>query len=157
MPTDSWLNPEFLEDPLMTDNVVIDHILISGASFIVHGPSSIDKLKLTIGNQFLNLRFLLITLVIPPHFEKLHLYLREFSGRVILESIHYGGKFKTNTRELDVFSSTVEILIESLEPSNVIMRVRDNMNRLWSTTLVFIVSYFKVVVMELAVVHCDTS
>ena len=93
LPTDVWLDPEFLEDPLVTNNMVIDHVLISGAGFIVHGPSSVDDLQLSIGDKFLNLCFLGVILLVPPHFEKFHLYFRKFSCRIVLESIHDGGKF----------------------------------------------------------------
>ena len=58
--------------------------------------------------------------------------------------------------ELDVFSGTVEILIDGLEPSDVVMGVGDNMDCLRSISLVLIV-FFWVVMMELAVVHSDTS
>lgn len=73
LPTDSWLDSELIKDPLVSHNMVIDHVFISWASLVVHRPPSIDKLKLTIGNEFLDLRLHVVFLLSPPHREELHL------------------------------------------------------------------------------------
>jgi len=51
LPSNSRLDAKVLGNELMTNHMVVDHIFVDGACFIVHGPSTIDKLKLSIRNH----------------------------------------------------------------------------------------------------------
>jgi hypothetical protein len=67
---------------------VINHIFINWASFIVHWPSSIDQLQLTIFYQFFNIIFHFLILIFPPHAEKFNFNFWKFSFRILHQSHH---------------------------------------------------------------------
>jgi hypothetical protein len=82
LPTNTWFDTKFFKNEVVTNHHVINHIFINGACFIMHGPSGINKLKLAISNEGPNISLHTIILVIPPHFEELHLYFHELSSGV---------------------------------------------------------------------------
>ena len=45
--------------------------------------------------------------------------------------MNYGSKFNSYIGKLNIFSGSIKILVESLEPPNIVMRVGDNMNGPW--------------------------
>ena len=58
---------EFLEQKLMAEHHVVDHLRVERARLVVHGPAAIDEFYLTLCNQFANLVFCICILIAPPH------------------------------------------------------------------------------------------
>lgn len=157
LPSDSGFDSKLIKDPLMPNNVIIDHVFISGASLIVHRPSSIDKLKLTIGNELLDLGLHVVFLVGPPHREEFHLNFGELSFRIIREAVHNSGKFHTNVGHLGLFITSIVVLINGLKPSDVIMRMRHNVDVDWLTGSVMFYIRVKLMMVVLTVVSSNSS
>lgn len=114
----------------MTNHVIIDHVLINGTGLIMHGPASVDHLKLARFYQSSDLVLRLIRLLLPPHTKELHLNLDKASLRILQEGLHDGINGLTDTRRLYVLRCTVEILVHRLQPADVIMRMRNNVHSL---------------------------
>ena len=155
LPADSWLDAKGVSYPLVTNHHVLDHILVDWASLIMHRPAGIDNLKLPILDEFVNISPSLLTLLIPPHFEELHFNLRELSFWVILEGIHNGCDLNVDICQLDILASPFKILFECLEPSNIVVGMRHNMNSGRATTLIYLHIRTWVVLMELTLVYSD--
>ena len=112
----------------MANDMVVDHVLVSGTGLIMHGPPSIDNLKLAICDEPFYLILSLVILVIPPHLEELHFNLREFTLRVIEKGIDDSSKFHSYISPLGVLLGSVEVLVDGLEPTDIIMGVRHDMH-----------------------------
>lgn len=67
LPTNSWFDTKFLEDPLLTIHHVVNHVLIDWASLVMHGPSSVDDLKLSVLHKPSDLLLLFLGLLVKPH------------------------------------------------------------------------------------------
>jgi hypothetical protein len=102
----------------------------------MHGPSSIDKFKLSISNELLDLFLHSVILVIPPHGEEFHFDLWEFSLRIINERPHNIGQLNFNIGPLDTLFRSIKVLIYCLQPSDIIMGVGNYMNVHWPASLV---------------------
>lgn len=50
LPSDAWLDSKLFDQELMTDHMVVDHVLVMGTSLVVHRPSAIDHLELAIAH-----------------------------------------------------------------------------------------------------------
>lgn len=128
MPSDSWLDAEFLLEELVADHHVVDHIFIVGSSFIVHAPAGVDKLKSSFGDQgpYITLDFL--SLLVVPHGEELHLNISELSCGVGHQLLNNSRQDKVDLCMLLTLVSSNIILINSLEPPNVIMGVSNKVD-----------------------------
>ena len=82
LPTNTWLDTEFFEDEVVADHHVVDHVLVDGACFVVHGPAGVDEFELSISNEGPNLSLHIFILIIPPHLKELHLNFHELSSGV---------------------------------------------------------------------------
>jgi len=82
LPSNAWLLTEFLEDPFLTIHHVLNHIFIDGSGLVMHGPTSINDLKLSTIDEPFHLDFHVISLFLIPHFEESHFNLRESSARI---------------------------------------------------------------------------
>ncbi len=82
MPSNSWGEPNFLFEPIVSKVHVIDDILIMSASFIVHAPTSIHKFKASLLNEHANFVFHVIGLILPPHTEEFHFDICELLGGI---------------------------------------------------------------------------
>lgn len=136
LPSNSGSYSELIEDPLVTHDMVVDHIFISRTSLIMHRPTGIHKLKLTTLDQALHLFLLFVGLEIPPHAEEFHLDFREFALWVVCESVDNVSQLHLDIGELDVFAGTVEVLINGLQPSNIVMGMRNYVNGYRATRLI---------------------
>jgi hypothetical protein len=97
----------------------------------MHRPSSVNELKLAICDKTFNLLMFLSSLVVPPLFKKGNFNFCKLSFWVGRESVHHGRKLNVDISELDVFTRSVEVLIESFEPSNIVMGMRSNVDCPW--------------------------
>ena len=157
LPSDSRLDSELIEDPLMSDDVIVDHVLVSWASLIVHGPSSVDKLELTVGNELLDESLHVIILVFPPHLEEFHLNFGELSFGVVPEAVHNGCEFDTYVGILSLLFAAIVVLINGLEPSNVIMRMWHNVHINWLSRFVMFDIGIELVMVVLTMIFGDCS
>ena len=131
LPADSRLYIEFFKNEIMANHHVVDHIFIDWASFIMHRPPGIDQLKLTILHKASNFLSHLVSLLVPPHLEELHLNLHELSSRVSKQGIDDGGELYANHGSLEILRVAIEVLIDRLEPSDIVVRVRHDVDSLW--------------------------
>ena len=79
LPTDSWLNSKLFKDPLLPVHHILNHIFVYRACFIMHGPSSIKDLNLSIFDQLFDLFLLCFILLVIPLLKKGHLDLGKLS------------------------------------------------------------------------------
>lgn len=138
LPSDSWLDSKLLNDPIVTNHHVVDHVVVCGTGLIMHGPTSVDQLKLTIFDEFLDSVLHGVILIVPPHFEELHLDLRELSLWVVDERPHDIGELNLDVGPLSVSIGSIEVLLDGLQPPNVIMGVRHNMDIDFATILLVV-------------------
>jgi len=113
LPTDSWLLSEVFEDEIMTDHHIGNHVFISWASFIMHGPTTVDQLKLAISNQPFNLFFLSIRLQIPPHGKEFHFNFRKLLLWIIKQRINNRAKLNSDKSILYILPASIKVLIYS--------------------------------------------
>lgn len=88
LPANTWLSSKFFESKLLPVHHIVYHILVDRTRLIMHRPTSINNLKLSILHKPSYLILLLVRLEHPPHREKLHLNLREFTFRIVDQRIH---------------------------------------------------------------------
>ena len=128
LPADSGSNSEFLHQELMPNHHVVNLIFIVSASLIMHAPASIDKLKATLLDQRSHLRLHIFCLKAPPHAEEFHFNIGESLWRVIHQWLDHSIKDQVDTSLSHVILSASEILINGLEPANIVMSMCDHMN-----------------------------
>jgi hypothetical protein len=133
LPSDSRCHSKSISYPLLSNHHIVDHIFIDWTSLIMHGPTSVNKLKLSIFNKFFNLVSFCFILSIPPLLEKSNFTFREFPFFVRNQSICDRAQFDVDIGELNAVVRSIEVRIKGFKPSNVIMRMRGNVNcpRVW--------------------------
>jgi len=140
LPSDLWLKAKLLFDPLMTDHHVIDHVVVSRTRLIMHRPASIYELQLAVFNKSFHSFFHRVVLIVPPHFEEFHLHLGESSLRVGLKRPHDIGEHNIDlSAPLSAFIRPEVILVNLLQPPNIIVGVRDNVD-VDLTPILFLIS-----------------
>ena len=82
MPSYSRFDSKLLKKELMTNHHVVDHIFIVRTGFIMHAPTSVNKLKTTLLNELSNLSLHSIRLILPPHAKEFHLDIRKTFVRI---------------------------------------------------------------------------
>ena len=113
----------------MTNDHVVDNLLVCRASFIVLRPASLHNLELSRGNQRLYMILNFGVLIEVPLGEVLHLRNRKESVVVfekrgnqrIVDAVHAGW-------EDTVFSLTRIVLLEGMDPTQVVVRVWHQMD-----------------------------
>ena len=93
VPSDCWLKVKLTLKKFVTDHHIIHHAIMMGAGFVMHRPSSINKIETFFLNQVSDLILVLIILMVPPHSKILHLYLCETFIWIRNEFIHVGGDY----------------------------------------------------------------
>lgn len=73
LPPYPWLDSELLEDEVMANHHVVNHVLERWARFIMHRPSTVDQLKLPTFYKVSDVLLHFIGLLLPPHVEVFHL------------------------------------------------------------------------------------
>lgn len=128
LPSNSRLDPKFLHQEVMANHVIIDHVLILWAGLIMHGPACASHLKLPRTDKLSYFVFLRLTLLCPPHVEEFHLNLNEASLRVLQQGLYHRFDGLPNSCPLDVFGCPFKVLVHRLQPSDIIVRVGNNVN-----------------------------
>ena len=130
VPANDWdrIISKLTLEPLVTDEHVVHHVVVVRTGLVMHGPASVHKFKTTLFDKVAHSVFFGLILVVPPHGEEFHLDLAEallFVGKKlnyigVNNVLHIGG--------LDVLRGAREVLIGRLEPADVIVTVRNQMN-----------------------------
>jgi len=90
LPADSRFDAEFLKHKLVTELHVGDHVLVMGASFVVHGPTSINNFETALRYECAHILLHSVSLFIPPHGEELHLNVGELLDWVEKKMFNHG-------------------------------------------------------------------
>mmetsp|Transcript_521 Transcript_521/g.550 ORF Transcript_521/g.550 Transcript_521/m.550 type:complete len:222 (-) Transcript_521:59-724(-) len=153
LPADARFHTELLLEEFHADHVVVDHVVVDRAGLVVHGPAAVDELQLAVLHQGLHRLLHVVGLAVPPHSEEFDLHLRELPLRVINQSVHNSSDLHFYVRPLGAPVGSVEVLVDSLQPPDVVVRVRDDMDsQLLSSSK--LVSYdLSLVMMELPMIH----
>ena len=107
---------------------VVYQVFVVRAGLICRGPASIGKFKLAVFDQLLDFCVHFRSLTVVPHSEVLHLHIGEKSLRICQKLL--------NDFIYDQFDSSVlrfligpwEVLVNRLDPANIIVSVRYKMN-----------------------------
>ena len=111
---------------------IIDHFCIRGACLIVHAPSTIDEFKLLVGYQCLDLVSFSLALFFPPHGEVFHFRLSELPLGVIQQGVDDSGYYEIHSSKSTsgvLVLEFVKVAINGLQPSHVVVGMRNYVNR----------------------------
>lgn len=114
---------ESVLQPAQTHSHLVDEILVVHVGFVRHAPPRVDELDLSVGHQRLHLLLLAVSGLVPPSVEEGHFD----DGELVLGVF---GQFADNrvdgvlhSCELGPHVPAVEIVVDSLEPSDVVVGV----------------------------------
>jgi len=128
LPSDPGSYPDLFQKELMPRHHIINHILIVRACLVVHGPSRVDELELTVLCEVAHLSLGVVVLLLPPHLEELHLNLGVLAVRVFNQLGDCGVQGHLNVGVLDVWAAPREIPVHSFFPAEVVVGVRDQVD-----------------------------
>ena len=128
MPADARADPEFLLKELMSKHHVVNHVLVVSARLIMHAPPAIHYLKTSLLYQLLYLVLHLVGLLPPPHAEELHLDVCELLLGVHQQLVDYRVDNQLDAGLCHVLVRPREVLVDGLEPADIIVRVGDQMH-----------------------------
>ena len=160
MPGYVWSVAESVLEPSESNCDLINEVLIIHAGFIGHAPTCVEELKLSVGDKSLHLLFLSICSLVPPSVEKGHFNDRKCIFSILAEFAHNSVNSVLHSCELSLHVSSVEVVIDCLEPSHIIVRVRNEMDgqQLSITLIRFIVmslKHFLVMPSECSIYICE--
>jgi hypothetical protein len=140
LPPDTGSDTEFTHHEVVTLPHICNHVFIVGASFIVHRPASIQNFKATLSYHISDLLFQLISLVAPPHSEEFHLNVAEAFLRIFDHLVNHFIEDELDGDSLDIIITTRVVLIDSLEPTDVVVGVVDHMHGQFFVSPLIIIS-----------------
>lgn len=119
---------ESVLQPAQTDSHLVDEVLVVHVGLVRHAPPRIDKLYLSIGHQSLHLLLLPVGGLVPPSVEEGHFddgelvfgVLRQFADNCVDGVLH--------SCELRPHVAAVEIVVDSFEPSDIVVGVGNEVN-----------------------------
>jgi hypothetical protein len=113
LPTDSRSDSELFKCELVAHLHVVDHVLVVGASFIMHRPASVKNLETALADKVSDVLLHCLSLVSPPHLEEFHLNIRESLLVIFNEHRHNLIKDEHHLDTLDIIFHARVILINS--------------------------------------------
>jgi hypothetical protein len=128
LPAHARSDAELLQDKVVPKHHVVYHVFENRTGFVVHRPAAAQHLELPILDQATHLILHDFILLTPPLLKKLHLDLGESAVWVFEQRCDDSRKLNLNICPLLVFVSAIEVLVGSLSPADVVMRVRNYMN-----------------------------
>jgi hypothetical protein len=128
LPSNSGSDTKLLHDELVTDLHVVDHVFIVGASFVVHGPASVEQLQTTLSDKLADVGFHLFSLVSPPDGKELHFNVGESLLRVLDQAFHSLVNNVLNTITDNIVVSTRVVLVNGLQPADIVVSVMGQMD-----------------------------
>lgn len=121
MPSNSWLDTKFFLQKHMTFDHIINNIFIIWTSFISGTPSSICKFKSSLLYKLFYLFLQFRGLPIIPHGKEFHLNIRKDPFRIFNQFLNYRVNNQFYISMLWILIGSWIILINSFDPSNIIM------------------------------------
>jgi hypothetical protein len=119
---------ECLLEPSVADGHLIDHVFVVRCGLVTHAPAAIQELNLSIIVQrFHSLPLSLIGLI-PPPVQKGNLNNGELVSGVFGQLLNNSINGILHTGQLRRHVTTIIVVIDSLEPSNIIMGVWDEVD-----------------------------
>ena len=107
---------------------LLEHVRDVGGGLVVHAPPAVDKLQAALGDEGSNLGPSRGSLLTPPAREKGHLRVHEGFGGIGEEGVHDAGQDVANGGVLDGGVGAGVVLIHRLEPSDVVVGVRNDVH-----------------------------
>ena len=117
-----------LLQPPQTHSHLINEVLVIDSGFLGSTPASISKLYLTILYQLLHPFFLFLRCLVPPPVQKGHLHNCELVFRMLCQFCSHSVQHILNSSRIYGSVGPVKVLIYCLQPSDVIVRVRNEMD-----------------------------
>jgi len=139
-PANLWLDTELLVEETMTHVHVEDQVLIVWTCLIRGRPATLSYLELTFLNKVFNAHLIFLAQQLIPHVKILHFDVRERSLWISLELVNECIQDVLHSRPFIVDDiGPKEILFVRLSPSNIVVRVRYQMDcKLFRLLLSFI-------------------
>ncbi len=108
---------------------LVDHRDVVRRRLVVHAPAAVDKVELAARNERLRRRLARRRELAPPPLEEGLLDVRELARRVLRERRHHRVEDHPHVRVLDRVVRAAEVLVDRLEPPDVVVRVRHDVER----------------------------
>lgn len=128
VPADSWLDTELFEKELVALHHVVDHVLEVWACFVVHAPATVHEFETTFLDETPDLVFDLLSLLEIPHGEELHFDVGEFSVWTFDQFLDDCAQNEVDLGLLVLLIGARVVLIDCLEPSDVVVRVSNQVH-----------------------------
>lgn len=128
LPTRLGSHAELVHEELVAEGRLVDHVQVVRGSLVMHAPASIGELKLPARDQLFGQRAGLLVLLPPPTLEEGLLDVRERAIRVLRQPLHDGVQDHVHICALNGFVLAGVILIDGLQPTDIIVGVRDNVH-----------------------------
>ena len=119
---------KLLLEPLVTDKHIVHHVVVVSAGFVMHRPASVHEFETALFDKVTHLIFELLILMTPPEGEEFHFDLGETFVFVGKKLDDIGVNNVLYICGLDVLFRASEVLIWRLEPADVVVTVRDQMD-----------------------------
>ena len=119
---------KLLLQELMPSVHIIENIFIDRAGLVVSRPTSVEELKPSLFDKLFQSILDGLGLLVIPHSEVLHFYISELGVRSETHLLNYGVENELNSGVVGQLESTREVFINSLQPANIVMRMRNHMN-----------------------------
>jgi len=123
VPSDSRLDSEFIKQKLVPVHHIVDHVLEVWASLVVHAPACIHELETAFLDKLPHISFGLLILFIIPHGEEFHFNVSKFTVRILNQFWDNRTQDHVDLSNLVCLIRSCVILVNSFEPSNVVVRV----------------------------------
>ncbi len=141
---------ECIFEPAESYSHLVNKVLVIHVGLIRHAPSSVDEMQLSSSNNVPHLLALLISGLIPPPVKEGNLHNRELVLRMFVKLTDDSVNGVLHSCKLGAHVASVVIVINRLEPSNIIMRMRDDMDSdfrpIWIRNLLMVFTHHVFVV-----------
>lgn len=127
VPGSLWDVPESLLQPPQPYNHVLDEILVVNGGFVRGAPPCVDELQLAVGDQGFHAPFLHFWGLAPPSVKEGHLYDDELVVGMFGEFGDDCIDGVLDPSQLHLVIASVEILVDSFKPANIIVRMCNQM------------------------------
>jgi len=117
-----------LQHLLQSQGELIDDTLVVYSGLIVHAPCSTGEFQTTLVDQFPHDLLRSLRLLRPPFCEEGGLHLNEATGGILDQLSDYGIDDVLDTSVLNVAPVTIEVLIDGLQPSDIVVRMGHHVN-----------------------------
>mmetsp|Transcript_3649 Transcript_3649/g.15210 ORF Transcript_3649/g.15210 Transcript_3649/m.15210 type:complete len:410 (-) Transcript_3649:67-1296(-) len=128
LPPHPGLHVELVQEELVSVVRVVDHGGPMGRRFVVHAPAAVGKLNLSVLDILSPLGLGVRVLLAPPALEEALLDVEEAAVRVLGELVRHCVQDVLHARKLDGVVVAGQVLLVGLQPRDVVVSVRHQMN-----------------------------